>query len=102
SACSGSQWTDWFQMRMVWVRQGHSSLPHPRSLALPIVVLRKRLRLAIDKVIHHDDVILPVIVRTWGNVACRNPHPRNPSIAIDDAKERQTPIASRGRDKAAK
>jgi hypothetical protein len=32
-------------------------------------VLLKRSGFAINKVIHHDDVILPVIVRTRGGVA---------------------------------
>src|SRR5262245_48318406 len=34
-----------------------------------VVVLRKRVGLAIDKVIHHDDVILVVIIRTWRSIA---------------------------------
>ena len=66
-------------------RQGRRSLDHSSSYW---VTLGKRIGLAIDKVIHHDDVILAVIVRTWGGVPCRDPHAGDPSVVINDAEER--------------
>jgi hypothetical protein len=51
------------------------------------------LGLAIDKVIHHDDVILDVIVRTWGGVSCGDPHAGDLSVVINDTEERETSIA---------
>ena len=59
-----------------------SSLPNCRTS-----VLRKRLRLAVDKVIHHDDVVLTVIVRTWRLITTRDSHPRYSSVVKNDAEE---------------
>jgi hypothetical protein len=49
--------------------------------------LGKRVGLAIDKVIHHDNVIFIVIVRTWGGVPGRDPHASDPGVVIYDAEE---------------
>jgi hypothetical protein len=43
--------------------------------------------LAIDEVIHHDNVIFVVIVRTWGGVTCRDPHTGDPGVVIHNAEE---------------
>src|SRR6185369_881108 len=57
--------------------------------------------LSIDKVVHHDDVGLPVIVRTGSDIACDNPHTRDTRIVEFDPEERKTSIARRGWDKTA-
>ena len=74
---------------LVFGKRGPSRLP----IAGPpfqvwLVVLGKRMRLAIDKIIHHDDVILAIIVRTRGSVTCCNSHAGYPSIVIYDAEKR--------------
>ena len=58
-----------------------------RSLVFPLVRLGKRVGLAIDKVIHHDNVILAVIVRTWGGVPGHDPHAGDPGVVINHAEE---------------
>src|SRR6266545_1848110 len=91
-----------FQLGMGLGRQNHALAPHSRSLALRICnFLRNRLGLAIDKVIHHDNVIIAVIVRTWSDVACGDSHAGDPRVVIYDAEERQTSIARRGWGKTA-
>src|SRR5439155_419510 len=59
------------------------------------------LRLAIEEVIHHDDVMLPLIVWPRGHIAARDPHAGDARVVEDDAKEGQACIARRGRDEAA-
>src|SRR5215813_13588362 len=51
------------------------------------VVLWKRARLSIDKVVHHDDVIFTVVVRTWSRVSGSDPHMSDQSVVKFDAKE---------------
>ena len=57
--------------------------------------------LSIDKVVHHDDVGFPVIVRTGSDIACDNPHTRDTRIVKLDPDERKTSIARRGRNETA-
>ena len=67
-------------------RRGELAAVSPSELQ-DTSVLRKRLGLAIDKVIHHDDVVLTVIVRTGRLVTTSDPHPRYPSVVKNDAEE---------------
>jgi hypothetical protein len=53
------------------------------------------MRLAINKIIHHDDLVLAVIVRTWRRVARCNSHASYPGIVKYDTEERQIPITWR-------
>ena len=64
-------------------------------------LLIKGLWLAVDKVIHHDDVLLLIIIRPRGDVAGRDPHPRDARVVKHDAEEGKAPIARRGRDETA-
>ena len=57
--------------------------------------------LSIDEVVHHDDVIRVVIVRTWSDIASNNPHRGDPRIGKLDPEERKTSITRSGRDKTA-
>src|SRR5262245_59754679 len=59
------------------------------------------LRLAVDKVIHHNNVVLPIIIRPRGDVASCDPDPRDGGILKHDAEERKVRIARRGRNEAA-
>ncbi len=63
--------------------------------------LVKDLWLAVDEVIHHDDVMLRIIVRSWGNVAGRDPNRRDAGVVKLDAEKRQVSIARRGRNETA-
>lgn len=58
-----------------------------RSRVFLLVTLGKRMGLAIDKVIHHDNVILAVIIRAWGGVPCGDPHVGDPGIVKYNAEE---------------
>ena len=60
----------------------------------------QRLGFAVDEVIHHNDVMFPVIVRPRDDVAARDPHPGDARIVEHDAEERQAAITRRGRGKA--
>src|SRR4029450_9483541 len=72
--------------------------PHSASaLFSDSAPLVKGLWLAVDKVIHHHDVVLPIIVRPRGNVAGCDPNPRDERVVKHDAEEGKTPIARRGR-----
>ena len=62
----------------------------------------ERLRLPIEKVVHHDDISLFIIIGPRGDVATRDPHPGDAWVAKDDAKEGKAGIARRGWDEAAK
>ena len=55
--------------------------------------------LAIDEVIHDDDVVFPVIIRPWGDVAARDPHPGDACVIELDAEQGQAPIARRSRER---
>ena len=43
--------------------------------------------LAVEKVIHHDDVVLIIIIRPRGYVAGRDPDPRDARVVKKDAEE---------------
>ena len=49
--------------------------------------LLKDLWLAVDEVVHHDDVVLLIIVRPWGNVAGLDPDRRDAGVIKLDAEE---------------
>src|ERR1044072_2009503 len=57
--------------------------------------------LSIDEVVHNDDVVRLVIVRTRSDIACNNPHSCDPRIVKLDPEERKTAITRGGRDKTA-
>jgi hypothetical protein len=57
--------------------------------------------LAIDEVVHHDDVDRSSINRTGSDIACNNPHAGVSRVVELDPEERKTSIAGRGRDKTA-
>src|SRR5258705_14024195 len=63
--------------------------------------LRSRLRLAVDEVVHHDDVMPAIVVLPRYDVPARDPYPRDPGIVEDDTEERQAAIARRRRNEAA-
>ena len=60
----------------------------------------KGLGLAVDEVIHHDDVMPAIIIRTRG-LTSRNPDRRDARVVEFDTDEGQACIARRGRDKTA-
>src|SRR6185369_2577809 len=91
----GSNWNDSGRQNNAW-RPNRAS-----SRFLFVVSLWKRQGFSVDKVIHHDDVIFAVIVRTWGDVAGRDPHASDPGVVKFDAEERLISIARRGGDKTA-
>src|SRR4030095_4897280 len=62
----------------------------------------KGLWLAVDEVIHHDDVMLAIIIRPGGNLATRDLHPGDARVGKHDAEEGQAVGVRRGRDEAAK
>ena len=49
--------------------------------------LLKNLRLAVDEVVHHDDVMLFIVVRPRGNVAGLDPDRRDAGVIELDAEE---------------
>ena len=51
-----------------------------------------RLRFAVDKVVHHDDIELVGILAT-GSVSGRDPDPRDACVIKDDPEECLIPIA---------
>src|SRR5215204_3842331 len=63
--------------------------------------LQNRARFPIEEVIHHDDVMRPVIIRPRRSIAASDPDPGDTRVEIDDAEERHTGISRRGWDKAA-
>ena len=79
-------------------RLGGASIVSNVESHLPLL---KGLGLAVDKVIHHDDVVLAVIIRSRGNVAGCDLDPRDARVVKHDAEEGQAPIARRGRDETA-
>src|SRR5512141_3148726 len=60
----------------------------------------ERLRLAIEEVIHHDDVMRPIIIRPRRSIAARDPNSGDARVVKDDAEERKTSISRRGWGKA--
>src|SRR5436309_1644846 len=65
----------------------------PRFLASP-----NGLRFAVEEVIHHDNVVLPLIIRPRRHGAARDPHAGNACVVEDDAEKGEACIAWRGRD----
>jgi hypothetical protein len=63
--------------------------------------LLKELWLAVDEVVHHDDVVLLIVLRPRGNVAGRDPNRRDAGVVKLDAEKGQASIARRGRNKTA-
>jgi len=57
------------------------------------------LRLAVDEVIHHHDVLL-IVIPPRARLAGRDPHPGDKRVVEHDTEEGQAPIAGRGRDEA--
>ena len=55
------------------------------------------LGLAVDEVVHHDDVMLAIVIRPRGNVAGLDPDRRDAGVIKLDAEEGQASIARRGR-----
>jgi hypothetical protein len=69
-----------------------------RGILLPSL---KELWLAVDEVVHHDDVIVAIVIRPRGNVAGFDPDPRDARVVKHDAEEGQAPVSRRGRDETA-
>src|SRR5687768_9368920 len=59
--------------------------------------LLQGLRLAVDEVVHHDDV-LPIVIWSRAGVTGRDLDPGDSRVVKHDAEEGQAPIARRGRD----
>ena len=55
--------------------------------------LLKDLWLAVDEVVHHDDVMLAIVIRPRGNVAGLDPDRRDAGVIKLDAEEGQASIA---------
>src|SRR5262245_29986413 len=80
--------------------------PQNRSILRGILTSWYRLnwlRFSVQKVIHHDDVMCPVIIRPRSSIAGRDAHSGDAHgrVLIDNAEKGQTSIARRGWDKAA-
>ena len=60
------------------------------------LLLVNELWLAVDEIVHHDDVVLLIVVRSRGNVAGRDPNRRDASIVKLDTEKGQVSIARRG------
>ena len=80
-------------------RLGGASIVSTVESHLPLL---KELWLAVDKVVHHDDVMVAIIIRPRGNVAGFDPDPCDARVVKHDAEERQASITRRGGDEAAK
>ena len=59
--------------------------------------LRKKLWLAVDEVVHHDNVMVPIIVRTWGNVTGLDHDRRDAGVVKHDPEEGEASMARRRR-----
>ena len=59
------------------------------------------LRFAVQEVIHHDDVMGPIVIRPRRSIAARDAHSRDTRVRKDNAEEGETRVPRRGRDKAA-
>ena len=55
--------------------------------------LLKQLWLAVDEVVHRDDVMTGIVARPRGNVAGLDPYRRNARVAKHDAEEGQVSTA---------
>src|SRR5438093_6405482 len=60
------------------------------------LLLVKELWLAVDEIVHHDDVVLLIVLRPRGNVAGRDPNRRDAGIVKLDTEKGQASIARRG------
>ena len=56
-------------------------------------LLLKEVWLAVDEIVHHDDVILRVVVRSRGNVAGLDPDRCDAGVVKLDAEEGQASVA---------
>src|SRR5215471_7043596 len=70
-------------------------------LRLTLQRLGQGLGLAVDEVIHHDNVLITTIIRPWGDIAARDSHPGDAGVLKYDTEEGKASIARRGRDEAA-
>ena len=61
----------------------------------------KELWLAVDEVVHHDDVMPAIVVRPRGNVAGFDPDRRDARVVKHDAEEGQAPVSRRCWDETA-
>ena len=59
--------------------------------------LRNKLWLAVDEIVHHDNVMAPIIVRTRGNVTGLDHDRRDAGVVKHDAEEGEGSIARRRR-----
>ncbi len=59
------------------------------------------LRLVIQEIIHHGNVMRPIIIWPRRSIAARDPHSGDARVGEDDAEEGQAFISRRGCDKAA-
>ena len=57
--------------------------------------------LSINEVVHHDNVVRLVVVRTRCNIACRDPYTGDSGIVKLDPEEGKTSITRGSRDKTA-
>src|SRR5690349_11794842 len=83
----------------VWSSPGHTEIRGDTQRELTL--RRQMMWLAVDEVVHHDDVDSRAIVRTGSDIACNDPHTRDARVGELDPEERETAIARRGRDKTA-
>ena len=65
------------------------------------LLLVKELWLAVDEIVHHDDVVLLIVVRPRGNVAGCDPNRRDAGVVKLDGEKGQVSIARRGRNETA-
>ncbi len=65
------------------------------------LALLEELWLAVDEVVHHDDVMFAIVIRPRSNVTGFDPNSRNPGIVKHDAEEGQVSITRRSGDEAA-
>ena len=70
----GAFWTSWY--RLYW------------------------LRFAVQKIIHHDDVMCSIVIWPRGSIAACYSHSSDARVAKDEAEEGKTSVAWRGWDKA--
>ena len=60
------------------------------------------LRFAVKEIIHHDDVMIPIIIWPRGSIAARDSHSGDAGVAKDDAEEGETSVSRGGWDKLLK
>src|SRR5206468_12121976 len=86
-------------VRSLWFRPWRSVLGGASivSSAESHLHLLKKLWLAVDEIVHHDNVMLPIIVRTRGNIAGLDPDRRDTGVVKHDAEEGEASIARRRR-----